>query len=61
VIIASSYSADLTLTSGLNSITITVTDLAGNTTSAVRSVLYTCDDTKPAVTITTPNQDSTVN
>lgn len=42
----------LTLTPGLNSITLAATDLAGN--SATKTVLVTLDSTPPVVTITAP-------
>jgi hypothetical protein len=56
-ITGSSYSAAINLAGGLNTITITATDLAGNTSSAVRSVTY--DNTNPSLAITNPNQDIT--
>lgn len=51
------YSATANLTTGLNTITITATDLATNTSSVVRSVTY--DNTNPSLSITSPNQDIT--
>jgi uncharacterized repeat protein (TIGR02543 family) len=54
-ITGNSYSADVTLASGLNTITITATDLAGNTTSAVRSITY--DNTNPSLSVSNPAQD----
>lgn len=54
-IIENRFSADVTLATGLNSITITATDLAGNTTSVVRSIIY--DNTKPSLSILNPSQD----
>ena len=51
------YSATVNLAAGLNSIAITATDLAGNKTSAARTVTY--DNTKPSLAITTPGQDIT--
>jgi YD repeat-containing protein len=56
-ITGNSFSASANLTSGLNTITITATDLAGNTSSIVRTVTY--DDTIPSLAITNPNQDIT--
>ena len=53
----SAYSTAINLAVGLNSITITATDLAGNTASAMRTVTY--DNTKPSLAITNPNQDIT--
>lgn len=49
------YSADVTFASGLNTITVTATDLAGNITSVVRSVTY--DNTKPSLSVSNPAQD----
>jgi hypothetical protein len=56
-ITGSAFSATVSLASGLNTITITATDLAGNTGSAVRSVTY--DNSNPSLAITNPNQDIT--
>jgi hypothetical protein len=53
----STYTVPVTLASGINSIAIIATDLAGNTTNAVRTITY--DNTNPSVAITTPNQDIT--
>ncbi len=58
-ITGSRYSAAITLASGINSITITATDLAGNSSSAVRTVTY--DNTTPSLAITYPIQDVTIN
>jgi hypothetical protein len=46
------FDQPLTLTPGLNSITLVATDLAGN--SATKTVLVTLDSTPPVVTITAP-------
>jgi len=51
------FSATANLVSGLNSIVITATDLAGNVTSINRSV--TCDPTSPSLAVTSPSQDIT--
>jgi M6 family metalloprotease-like protein/uncharacterized repeat protein (TIGR02543 family) len=56
-ITGSDYSATVTLASDLNTITITATDLANNTTSVVRSVTY--DNSNPSLTISNPAQDIT--
>ncbi|MDD2366026.1 MAG: DUF1566 domain-containing protein [Desulfuromonadaceae bacterium] len=56
-ITGTSFEAAVNLVSGLNTITITATDLALNTSSAVRTVIY--DNTKPALAITAPDQDVT--
>jgi hypothetical protein len=56
-ITGSNYSATVNLTSGLNTVTITATDLAGNTSSAVRTLTY--DNSNPSLAITEPNQDIT--
>jgi YD repeat-containing protein len=56
-ITGSAYSATINLVIGLNTITIAATDLAGNTSSAVRTVTY--DNTNPALAITNPVQDIT--
>jgi hypothetical protein len=56
-ITGSAYSATVNLASGLNTITIRATDLAGNTGSAVRSVTY--DNSNPSLAITNPSQDIT--
>lgn len=56
-ITGTAYEATVNLASGLNNIVITATDLANNTSSAVRSVTY--DNTNPSLAITTPNQDIT--
>ncbi len=56
-ITANAFSADLNLFPDLNTITITATDLVGNSTSTARSVTY--DNTNPSLAITSPNQDIT--
>src|SRR6185369_443425 len=56
-ITGNSFNATVNLASGLNTITITATDLAGNTSSAVRTLTY--DNTNPSLAITSPNQDIT--
>jgi hypothetical protein len=54
----SAFSATVILQSGLNTISITATDTAGNLSStAKRSVMY--DSQKPAVSITSPSSDIT--
>lgn len=50
-----SFSATLNLASGLNTIYITATDLAGNSSSAKRSI--TSDTTAPTLAVTSPAQD----
>lgn len=51
----STFSAIVNLVSGLNTIDITATDLASNTSSAKRTV--TLDITAPSLTVTDPSQD----
>ncbi|MBK5273652.1 MAG: hypothetical protein JJE30_01180 [Desulfuromonadales bacterium] len=58
-ITGSTYSATVNLIAGINTISIMATDLAGNTTSAVRTITF--DNTIPSVAITSPNQDITLN
>jgi len=55
----SAYSASVTLVNGLNNITIMATDLAGKTSSTVRTVTFNTG--KPSVAITSPNQDIAIN
>jgi hypothetical protein len=55
----SSFSVDVALVPGLNSIAVTATDHAGNKTGIVRSI--TCDNNKPSLAVTVPNQDITTN
>ena len=50
-----SFSLTLTLASGTNTIEVTATDLAGNKTSAKRTVVY--DPIAPSLAITAPGQD----
>lgn len=54
-----SWSADVSLAPGLNTIEVTAVDLAGNTSAAKRTVTY--DTEAPAVVITTPAQDFATN
>ena len=54
---SNNFSATVNLTLGSNTIQITATDLAGNTTTVKRSV--TSDTTAPSLTIMNPNQDVT--
>jgi hypothetical protein len=57
-ITGSDYSSNINLVSGLNTITVTATDLAGNkSTDVVRTVTY--DGTNPSLAITDPMQDIT--
>jgi hypothetical protein len=51
------YSASVTLAEGLNTVTITATDLAGNKTDSVRTVIF--DNSKPSLAISAPSQDIT--
>ena len=51
------FSATANLISGLNSIVVTATDLAGNVTSINRSVTF--DPTSPSLAVTSPSQDIT--
>lgn len=53
------FAAALTLTPGLNTIEVTATDLANNTSSQKRTVLF--DDQTPALAITEPAQDTRTN
>lgn len=57
VMSGTNFIATLHLTSGLNTVYITATDLAGNITNAKRSI--TSDTTVPTLAITNPAQDST--
>jgi hypothetical protein len=52
-----SYSSSVNLTPGLNTIDITATDLAGNTSSAKRTVTY--ETAKFTLNVTNPSQDMT--
>ncbi|MEJ0038427.1 MAG: DUF4082 domain-containing protein [Gammaproteobacteria bacterium] len=53
--------ASIALTSGLNTITVTARDAAGNLATDILAVTYTpaADTTKPSVTITSPTSNST--
>ena len=53
------FTTSTMLAVGLNTIDLTATDLAGNTSSAKRSVIY--DNTKPTLAVTVPNQDINTN
>jgi hypothetical protein len=53
------YTATIYLVTGVNTIVVTATDLAGNTTSAKRTVTY--DTGKLTLEVTNPNQDITTN
>jgi uncharacterized repeat protein (TIGR02543 family) len=50
-----SFSATVNLAVGMNTITLTATDLAGNATSAARTITY--DNSAPSLAITNPSQD----
>jgi large repetitive protein len=52
-----SFNSTINLSSGLNTIEITATDLAGNTSSQKRTAIY--DPDKPTLAITDPAQDLT--
>lgn len=54
-----SFTADVSLAQGINTITITATDRAANTSTAKRTVTY--DTTKPALQIQDPSQDIVTN
>jgi hypothetical protein len=51
------FTSDVTLVYGMNTIQVNAGDLAGNTASAVRTVVY--DNLAPALSITEPSQDIT--
>ena len=53
------FAAELNLVPGTNTILVTATDLAGNTSSQKRTVIY--DDQKPSLAITIPAQDIRTN
>jgi hypothetical protein len=53
------FSADISLAPGTNTIEVIATDLAGNTSSQKRTVVY--DDQKPSLAITQPAQDIRTN
>jgi hypothetical protein len=52
------FNANVNLSQGLNTINIDATDLAGNVSSAKRSITF--DPLKPTVAITTPDDDLTI-
>ena len=54
----SSYRATINLVVGLNSISLAATDLAGNATTAVRTITY--DNSAPSLAIASPSQDVTL-
>ncbi len=56
IMTGTSFTYTATLIDGINTLDITVTDLAGNTTSVKRTVTY--DNVSPALAITSPNQDT---
>jgi len=56
VINGTDYSITFNLSPGLNTLVVTVTDLAGKTSRLKRSVVY--DSTRPGLSITSPGQDS---
>ena len=53
------FTTSATLAVGLNTIDLTATDLAGNTSSVKRTVIY--DNTKPTLAVTIPTQDINTN
>ena len=53
------FTTSAALAVGLNTIELTATDLAGNPSSAKRTVTY--DNTKPTLAVTVPSQDITTN
>ncbi|MBT0894376.1 hypothetical protein KI811_11210, partial [Geobacter hydrogenophilus] len=59
VISGTSYSATVYLVNGVNTITISATDLAGNSTTAKRTVTFSGGSSNLALAITFPNQDIT--
>ena len=59
VLNGSAFSASVNLAAGVNTIIITATDVAGNISQLKRTV--TSDTVAPAVAITNPNQDVTIN
>ncbi|MEK9137674.1 MAG: chitobiase/beta-hexosaminidase C-terminal domain-containing protein, partial [Bacteroidota bacterium] len=54
-IIGNTFTLDIALASGVNTIEATATDTAGNTSTQKRTVTY--DDAKPSLAITDPSQD----
>ena len=53
------FASSVTLVPGINTIEVTATDLANNTSSQKRTVIY--DDQKPALAISEPGQDIRTN
>ncbi len=53
------FTATVTLVSGLNTIEVTATDLAGNQSTQKRTVLF--DDQQPSLAVTLPAQDISTN
>ena len=58
-ITGNTFTLDIVLASGVNTIEITATDTAGNTSTQKRTVTY--DNTKPSLEITEPSQDTRTN
>ena len=58
-ITGSTYSATVNLAPGVNTIDISATDLAGNTTTAKRTVTYDNSNTSLSLAVTSPSQDIT--
>jgi Glucodextranase, domain B len=58
-ITGSTFSATVNLVPGVNTIDITATDLAGNTSSAKRTVTYDNSNTSLTLAVTYPSQDIT--
>jgi hypothetical protein len=58
-ITGNTFTLDIVLTTGINTIEITATDTADNKTTQKRTVTY--DNTKPSIEITEPNQDTMTN
>jgi hypothetical protein len=56
---ATSFSADLNLVPGINTVEIIATDRAGNTSSQKRTIVY--DDQTPSLAVTVPVQDIRTN
>ncbi|MDH4163772.1 MAG: FG-GAP-like repeat-containing protein [Nitrospirota bacterium] len=54
-----SFTATVNLVSGINTIDVTATDLAGNTSTAKRTVTF--DNISPSLAITSPGQDTSTN
>ncbi|WP_281184377.1 CARDB domain-containing protein [Trichlorobacter lovleyi] len=53
------FTSSVTLVPGINTIEVTATDVAGNTSAQKRTVVY--DDQKPALAVTSPVQDIRTN